>query len=150
MRSFRFSLQRVLTVRELETLQAQQALAGAQAAAKEAAAALAEIRAARQEFVVKLEERRARGMVAWEWTATSRHHEALSRQEGLAANALHAALERVATRQVELERALQREQVLEQLRDQQQAAYQYAEQLAEQAAIDEMAQRTRLVHKGVG
>jgi flagellar protein FliJ len=146
---FRFRLQKVLMVREFETLVATQALVAARGAAAEASAAVHHRRQARVEYAGQLAQRRTLGMPAWEWAATARHYELLCQAEQEAAESLHRALGLVAERQVAVEGAMRREETLHKLQDHHLEAFQYAEQAAEQAALDEMAQTYRLIAKGV-
>jgi flagellar export protein FliJ len=150
MKPFQFRLSHVLSVREMETLRAQEALASAQMAATEAAVHLQAARSARQAFSRELEVRRGAGMAAWEWAATGRQHEELSRAETAASETLQRALEMVAARQGDLEGALRREESLQHLKEQQWEEYRQADLQAEQADNDEMARTMRLSRKGVG
>ena len=149
MAPFRFTLEKVLTVREMETLQAHEVLVAAQSRAVEASLMMDEARRARQAFAARLEERRERGMAAWEWAASSRQHESLSRAESAAADLVQRAQEGVAAARVQLEGALAREEALNKLRERQWEEFRSTELLAEQAINDELAQIMRL-RKGVG
>lgn len=141
MKRFRFSLERVLDVREIQSVLVLQSLGEARVAAGQAAAALEEARGRRSSYAVSLEERRRQGMAAWEWAVTSTRHEALSRAEQEATQALQRALETVSLRQAELEGARQREKALQHLKGVQLEAFRLADAAADQAVNDELAQR---------
>jgi flagellar FliJ protein len=147
---FRFNLEKVLKVRQLETLKAKQALAEAQLLAGQAWAASEQARAARVAFEGEMERRRSRRITAGEWAALSEQHDQLTAREKEAARRLHEALALVAERRSQLEEAQRREKALEKLREQQFEAYLHEEQLAEQAEVDEMAQNLSRAQKGVG
>lgn len=148
MKPFRFQLEKVLTVREMQSLSAQEALGAAQAARREAQERLAEAAARRRAYVTDLEQRRRTGMPAWEWVITSRRLDQLSREEQAAVERLHAALEAVSLCRGKLAEAKQQEEVLVRLRERHQEVHRQVALLEDQARTDEMAQVVRLVRKG--
>lgn len=150
MRRFKFGLEKVLRIREMATMRAKEALAQAEFARNRAATSLAEATRAKEAFAARLQERRSRGMAAWEWVQSSQQHVALRLSEQAAQEGLQAAIAEVAARREALTVARQAEEALQKLRERQREAFIYAEEQAEQAAIDEMAQMMRRLHKEVG
>lgn len=148
MSAFRFPLEKVLAVREFETMAAQQELVEARRASAEANAALDQARRARLAFADDLTRRRKQGMAAWEWAATTRQYEQFCRAEEAATASLHRALEVTSSRQIALEEAMQREEALRKLESRHREAFRYAELKAEQDAMDEIAGLMRLEAKG--
>jgi flagellar FliJ protein len=146
---FRFNLEKVLKVRQRETLKAKQALAAAQLASGQAWVALEKARAERVAFEAEWEERRKQRMPAREWMEASQRHEALMKAEKAAAEALHQALAVVAQRRAELEEAERREKALDRLREQQYEAHAYEMRQLEQAEMDEIAQAMRRTQGGI-
>lgn len=150
MKPFRFSLEKVLKVRQLETTKAKQALAMAQLTSGQAWVASEKARASRVAFEADWERRRAGRSSVSAWQEAAARHEELVAAEKEAVERLHAALAEVAAKRAELEEAQRREKALEKLREQQYAAHEYTEQTSEQALIDEMAQTMGRIEKGVG
>lgn len=145
---FHFSLERVLNVRETQTLQAQQMLAEAQTLAGRALATLLEARAAREAFAERLAGRRLAGMQAWEWAAADRQYDMLCQAVRWAEEAHAEALKVVDDRRLQLQEAMRREDMLLSLRDRQLEAFQVEELRAEQATVDELAQAMRRTARG--
>jgi len=140
LKPFRFSLEKVLKVRQLQTAKARQALSGAQLVAGHAWVAVEAARSARVAFAADWEARRAKRMTAGEWADASEHQDGLAAAEKAAADRLHSALEAVAERRAELVEVERKEKALEKLRDQQWAAHECEQRAAEQAETDEIAQ----------
>lgn len=149
MKPFRFGLEKVLALRALETMRAQQALGVAQAAAASAAAELHRVGAEQTEFTMALARRRAGGMLAWEWSYTSQRLAAFREAEEAAAEQLRQAHETEAARRTDLREAKQREETLNKLRERQREAHEYDMLQAEQALTDELAQSMRLTQRRV-
>lgn len=150
MKPFRFSLEKVLKVRQHQTMLCKHALATAQLAAGQAWVTLEKARVARADFEKELQERRTRRMTAQKWAASSEQHDRVVQHEKAAAEKLHQALAEVAGKRAELEEAERRAKTLEKLRDQQMEAHRYGELAEEQAAMDEMAQGAGRDRKGAG
>lgn len=150
MKPFRFSLEKVLKVRQVETMKAKQSLASSQLVAGQAWVSMERARAARIAFEAEWEERRKRRMSAKDWVESGERHEGLIQSEKNAADSLHKALRIVAEKRAELEEAERREKALDKLREQQYEAHEYQERAEEQAVTDEIAQNVRRVAKGVG
>ena len=151
MAPFRFNLEKVLKVRQVETLKAKQSVAQAQLVSGQAWVAVEKVRSERVAFEAAWEERRSsRRQTAREWTDSSQRHGALVEAEKAAVEALHAALAVVAEKRAELEEAERREQALLKLREQQEEAHEYAERAEEQIITDEIAQNTHRSVRGVG
>lgn len=149
MKPFRFGLEKVLALRAMQTMQAQQALAAAHAATSEAAVALRRVQAERSEFNAALAERRSRGMVAWEWSRTSQRLEAFREAELAAAEQLRLAQETEAARRLALQAAKQREETLNRLKERQREVYEHEALLEEQGLLDELAQTMRPTRRRV-
>lgn len=149
MMGFHFRLDPLLSMRELERLQAQEAFSSAQRAAEEAAMHLDAASTALHNFVTALEERRSRGMTAWEWAATGRQHEGLGAQERVARRELDRALVVLGSRRLELEKALRQEESLQRLRERQWAEHQVAALQSEQVEMDELARLAHLSRREV-
>lgn len=150
MKPFRFSLEKVLKVREHQTLLAKHALAEAQLQVGQAWAALEQARVARVHFETEMEEQRSHRLPAQKWQALSQQHDYMVLKEKRAVQALHEALARVAERRAELEEAERREKTLEKLREQQFESHRYSELSEEQFAMDEMAANAVRERKGAG
>lgn len=149
MKPFRFSLEKVLNVRQLQTTKAKQALASAQLVAGQAWMALEQARVARVTFETEWEARRTSRMTAGEWAAASQTQDGLVEAAKAAADRLHSALEVVAELREELVEAQRKEKALEKLRDQQREAHEHAMRATEQAETDEVAQAVGRAQKGV-
>jgi flagellar FliJ protein len=147
---FRFNLEKVLKVREVETMKAKQALAAAQLVAGQAWVTTEQRRSQRAAFEAEWEAKRSRRMSAGEWNAASERQALLVQAEQEAVQALHAALAVVAERRSELEEAERKEKALTKLREQQFEAHEYAMRAEEQVITDEIAQTVRQQQKGVG
>lgn len=151
MKPFRFNLEKVLKVRQVETLKAKQALAKAQLTSGQAWVVMEKARTDRTAFEAAWEERRSsQRQTVREWTESSQRHAAMVEAEKAAVEALHQALAAVAEKRAELEEAERKEQALLKLREQQEAAHDSAERAEEQATTDEIAQNTRRSVRGVG
>lgn len=150
MKPFRFSLEKVLKVREHQTMLAKHALAEAQLKVGQAWAALEQARVARVHFEAEMEEQRSHRLPAQKWQALSQQHDYMVMKEKNAVQALHEALARVSERRAELEEAERREKTLEKLREQQFESHRYSEHSEEQFAMDEMAANAVRERKGVG
>jgi flagellar export protein FliJ len=141
---FRFTLEKVLSVRRRQTLGAQKALSGAQMEAAKRWSQLEGARVTRTEQEQAWTEKQASGRVtARQWKISGEHLDGLRAVERQASEALQEALAEVAAKRAELEEASRREKALEKLRQQQLEAHQQVIQMAEQAAVDEMAQTAR-------
>lgn len=153
MKPFRFNLEKVLKVREVETMKAKQALAKAQLASGQAWVVMENCRRQRVAFEGEWETRRKGRMTAAEWNQASERLSAFVREEQKAVELLHQALAAVAEKRAELEEAERKEKALTKLREQQYEAHEYAERAEEQLVTDEIAQTVRRAHqqeKGVG
>jgi len=153
LKPFRFNLEKVLKVRQVETMKAKQALASAQLASGQAWVTMENCRKQRVAFEADWEARRKGRMTAAEWSQASERQSALVQQEQKAVDILHRSLALVAEKRAELEEAERKEQALTKLREQQFEAHEYAERAEEQIITDEIAQtvrRTHLQQKGVG
>lgn len=143
MKTFRFTLEKVLRVRQHQSMLAKHAVAQAQLLAGKAWVALEQARLARTQFETEWEERRKNRMTARQWSAYSEQHQRLAQTEQAAASELHSALAEVSRKRDELEAAMQREKALDKLREQQYEAYQQEQLAVEQAQNDEIAQTRR-------
>ncbi|HWI65935.1 MAG TPA: flagellar FliJ family protein [Symbiobacteriaceae bacterium] len=153
MKPFRFNLEKVLKVRQVETTKAKQALAAAQLASGQAWVQMENCRKQRIAFEADWEARRKGRMTAAEWNQASERQSQLVQVEKDAVDTLHRALAVVAERRAELEEAERKEKALTKLREQQYEAHEYAERAEEQIITDEIAQTVRRTHqqqKGVG
>lgn len=148
MKPFHFSLEKVLKVRQLETMKAKQALVAAQMAVGQA---WVELEQARNERIAsatgqeRLQKRRVRVSTL---AAASEAHQELIRAEEEAAQALNRARAQVVERRDELQEARRKEKALEKLRDQQLELSRQEEERLDQATTDETAQTTRQAAKG--
>jgi len=153
LKPFRFNLEKVLKVRQVESMKAKQALALAQLKSGQAWVTMENCRKQRAAFEAEWETRRKVRMTAAEWNQASERLAALVQVEKDAVEALHQALAVVAEKRAELEEAERKEKALTKLREQQYEAHEYAEQVEEQIITDEIAQtvrRSSQQHKGVG
>lgn len=148
MKRFEFSLERVLGMRELQVLLAQQALSAARSVAHLAAEQLEAVRQERRDYASMLESRRLGGMPAWEWVATSQRFEVLTHAERQAEASLKQALEVVSARQDEMVKTRQREEALRRLRTARLTEHRRATKAEDQRSADEVAQRRWLPAKG--
>lgn len=150
MKPFRFSLEKVLKVRQHQTMLAKHALAEAQLRVGQAWAALEQARVARVQFEAGMEEQRSHRLPAQKWQTLSQRHDYMVLKEKNAVQSLHEALARVAEKRSELEEAERREKTLEKLREQQFESHRYTELSEEQFAMDEMAANAVRDRKGAG
>lgn len=150
MKPFRFSLEKVLKVREHQTMLAKHALAEAQLKVGQAWATLEQARLARVQFETEMEEQRSHPLPVQKWQALSEKHDYMALREKGAVQDLHAALAWVTEKRAELEEAERRERTLEKLRDQQFETHRYAELSEEQFDMDEMAANAARNRKGAG
>lgn len=145
---FQFSLEKVLRLRQNETLLAQQALAGAQREAAAAAVAVEQARHQRLAFEREMSASRGAVIKVGALSTQTWQHGNLALVEAAAVEALHEALAEVAARRFDLEEAERRQKALEKLQETQMEAFSYEELAREQAAIDEMAQSVMRGRKG--
>lgn len=145
---FRFSLEKVLRLRQRETLLAQMALAAARRRAAAATAGVEQARSRRLAYEQEMGVARSRVIRVGALSAQTWQHGNLARVEAAAVEALHDALAEVADRRIGLEEAERRQKALEKLQESQFEAFRYEELAREQSAIDEMAQSVTRVRRG--
>jgi flagellar FliJ protein len=140
MKPFQFNLEKVLKMRQLQTLKAKQALAAAQLAVGQAWVSMERARNDRTASATAMEQMQTQRVRVGTLTVSSERHDALSKAELLAAERLQAATAEVDVRRAELTEAKRREKALEKLREQQYEVSRHEVERAEQAENDEMAQ----------
>lgn len=140
MKPFRFNLEKVLRIREHETMLAKNNLALAMHEAEKAREALEQATNQRKAFEAEMTERMKHRMTAQQLSFTTMQHETFMEAEEIAEEGLRQALDVVSTRREELAEAERRQKTLEKLQDRQYRDWQYEAGVEEQNLIDEMAQ----------
>ncbi len=140
MKPFRFRLEKVLNIRQRESVLAKNALAQARLRSRQAVAFLETARTERAASEQALLAKRQKRMITYEWILSAQMHDALVEREKQAQAALRAAREEEARRRELLAEAERREKVLDKLKERQAEEHRYQLEAYEQAQIDEMAQ----------
>lgn len=150
MQPFRFSLEKVLTVRSHQTQAAQQVYMQAQQAADKAHEQVLGARSDRRSHEERLLNRGAGGVTVREWLFLNEGLEGYRLVEQEAVRFHQERLARAADRRVELQEARRREKALEKLKERHREAHVELELAREQATLDEMAQTMQRRAEGGG
>lgn len=150
MKPFRFKLEKVLRIRERETMLAKNNLSVALHEADRARAALEQAINQRKVFEAEMSERMKHRITAQQLSFTAMQHETFMESEAAAGDGLRQALEVVATRRAELVAAERRQKTLEKLRERRLEQWRYEAGVEEQNLTDEMAQTQMRRVKGGG
>lgn len=140
MKPFQFNLEKVLKIRQLQTLKAKQAVAAAQLAVGRAWVELERARNDRVASAKAMEQMQTQRVRVGTLCVSSERHEVLGKAELLAAEHLQAATTVLNDQRAELIEAQRREKALEKLREQQYEVSRHEGERAEQADNDEIAQ----------
>jgi len=140
LKPFRFRLEKVLNIRQRESMLAKNALAQARLRTRQAVAFLETSRSERAASEQALLVKRMKRMTTYEWIISTQMHESLVEREKQAMATLQNAEQEEAYRRELLAEAERREKVLDKLKERQEGEHRYQAEAYEQAQIDEMAQ----------